>query len=246
MAVCPFAVKKLIPPGSNDPRIKARAAIVHVADMLGPSLYEFFRDRSGGIESHFYIRLDGTLEQYRDTDYQADANLDANDFAISIETEGKAAGKWTDAQLVTLKRLFTWLHQVEDIPLRKIQHWDGAGIGYHTLFGAPSHWTPVAKSCPGPERKVQFDEVLVPWLNKQGSTPAARPVHKAAKTPNITKALDAKSRDQRKAALQAIVRNANDEAAKNARGWLSAILMLEEAEARANAALKALKRQEVR
>ena len=28
---------------------------------------------------HFYIRRDGTVEQYRDTAYQADANYQAND-----------------------------------------------------------------------------------------------------------------------------------------------------------------------
>ena len=178
MALCPFAVHKLIPPGSSDPRITARAAILHVDAGNASSLYDYFRFRSGGIESHFFIKLDGTIEQYRDTDFQADANLDANDFAISIETQGFGGGKWTAAQLVSIKRLLLWLNKVEGIPVRKIQHWDGSGVGYHTQFGAPSHWTPVAKSCPGPERIKQFNEVLVPWFqtNPEVRVPAPLPV----------------------------------------------------------------------
>jgi len=169
--VCPFALDKMITPGSNDPAIKPRLAILHVADMLGPSLHDYFAYRSGGIESHFYVRLDGTIEQYRNIFWQADANLDANDFAVSIETEGKADGEWTEAQLEAIKRLLLWLNSEASIPLRKVGTWDGSGVGYHTLFGAPSHWTPVAKSCPGPKRKVQFEVVLVPWMNTHPERP---------------------------------------------------------------------------
>jgi hypothetical protein len=183
MAICPFAVKKLIPAGSNDPRINARAAILHVDAGNATSLYEYFRDRSGGIESHFFIKLDGTIEQYRDTDYQADANYRANDFAVSIETQGFGGGKWTRKQLRSIKRLLLWLNKVENIPLRKIQKWDGSGVGYHTQFGAPGPWTPVAKSCPGPERIKQFNGNLVRWFRSNPANPPApapEPLPKAA------------------------------------------------------------------
>src|SRR5690606_39631227 len=81
MALCPFAVLRLIPPGSNDPRISPRVAVLHVDAGDNPSLYDYFRTRSGGIESHFHIRRDGLIEQYRDTDFEADANHKANPFA---------------------------------------------------------------------------------------------------------------------------------------------------------------------
>jgi N-acetyl-anhydromuramyl-L-alanine amidase AmpD len=165
MALCPFAKHLLIPAGSNDPRITPRVAILHVDAGNAFSLYEYFRDRSGGIESHFHIRNDGVIEQYRDTSYQADANNLANDFAVSIETQGYGAGEWNDLQLASIKRLLTWLSEVHDIPLKQCLTWDGSGVGYHTLFGAPSAWTPVAKSCPGEDRKKQFHNDIVPWLN---------------------------------------------------------------------------------
>ena len=165
MAVCPFAVKKLIPPGSNDPRITATQVILHVAVFEGESLHEFFRDRSGGIESHFYIRRDGTIEQYRDTAYQADANHTANDRAVSIETQGMGDGEWTPEQVDAIKRLLLWARDEHKIPLRKCPRHDAAGVGYHVMFGAPGPWTPVAKSCPGPDRVRQFERVIVPWLS---------------------------------------------------------------------------------
>lgn len=171
MAVCPFAEHKLIPPPASDPRIKPRAAVLHVDAGGASSLFSYFRDRSGGIESHFHIRWDGVIEQYRDTDWQADANYLANDFAVSIETQGFGGGTWNKRQVASIGRLLLWLHETHGIPLAKISTWDGAGIGYHVQFGAPGAWTPVAKSCPGPERIKQFETVLVPWMVEQSRVP---------------------------------------------------------------------------
>lgn len=167
MALCPFARKKLIRPGSNDPRIRPRAIVLHVAVSKIASLFSFFR-HSSGIESHFYVTWTGKLEQYRDTGWQADANYLANDFAISIETAGWTRGRWNKRQVATLHRLILWLHKTHNIPLRKIQHWNGSGVGYHTQFGAPGPWTPVSKSCPGPDRIRQFNREFVPWMKRGG------------------------------------------------------------------------------
>lgn len=166
MALCPFAKHKLIAPGSSDPRISARVAILHVDAGGAASLFDFFKNRSGGIESHFHVPWLGKIEQYRDTDWQADANHLANDFAISIESQGFGGGKWTKGQLKKIKKLLLWLHEVEGIPLEKIKVWNGSGVGYHVQFGAPGPWTPVSKSCPGPERIKQFHDVLVPWMTE--------------------------------------------------------------------------------
>lgn len=176
MSVCPFAVQRLIPPGSNDPRIKPRMAILHVACTRARSLWGYFAHRSGGIESHFYIRLSGKIEQYRDTSWQADANYLANDFAVSIETAGLAGGRWNRRQRKSIKRLLLWLHEVDGIPLEKVQRWDGEGVGYHTQFGAPGKWTPYKKSCPGPARISQYRSWLVPWLAKASAPVPPAPV----------------------------------------------------------------------
>ena len=166
MALYPAAVKRLIPPGPNDPPIKPRVVILHVADTEATSLHDYFNGPSGGVESHFYIRRDGSVEQYRDTARQADANVMANDFAISIETQGRAAGEWTAQQLAAIKALLTWCHTTHGIPLVKCPTWNGSGVGYHILFEA--QWDQRGAACPGPDRIKQFNNVLVPWMAAGG------------------------------------------------------------------------------
>lgn len=157
----PFAEKKLIKPGANDPRIKARLGILHVDANNSPDLYRWFNGPSGGIESHTHIRKDGHLYQYRDTDYEADANFRANPFAFSVETQGYAEGEWTNDQLTMIKRLMVWGGINLEIPLVKPKRWDGEGWGYHIQF---DEWHPEPKACPGRERIEQYNDILVPWM----------------------------------------------------------------------------------
>lgn len=169
----PGAVKKEIRPGSSDPPIIPIGVILHTDASNSASLYNYFNGPSGGIESHFHIPKKNPVEQYRSTGYEADANLKANSFYddgvrygfISVETQGLAGDPWTDYQLAEIKKLILWARSVHSkIQLRVCLGPFAAGIGYHTLFGSPSPWTPVAKSCPGPVRIKQFNDVLVPWL----------------------------------------------------------------------------------
>lgn len=164
MALCPFAIKKLIAPGENDPAIEPTQVILHVAVSEGESLHDYFANRSGGVESHFYVRRDGVIEQYRDTAFEADANYTANRRAISIETQGMGPGEWTYEQLRAIKQLLLWAKRTHGVPLRRCPRHDAPGVGYHVMFGAPGPWTPHVKSCPGPDRIRQFNEVLVPWM----------------------------------------------------------------------------------
>lgn len=169
MAIYRHATQKLIKPGSNDPKIKPRVGILHVDAGDATSLYDYFLRRSGGIESHFHIPKKYKIEQYRDTDYEADANYQANPFALSFETQGLGKGKWNAHQIAEIKAAMIWCYRKHKIPFRKVTSWNDpvGGWGYHTLFGAPSKWTPVPKSCPGPDRIIQFHSELVPWLEEQ-------------------------------------------------------------------------------
>lgn len=160
----PFAIDRNIPPGANDPPITPRVAILHVDAGNAASLYEYFGKASGGIESHFYVKRNGLIEQYRSIYREADANYRANPFAVSIETQGYADGTWTAAQIEGINRILVWLHTEAGIPLVKCPKWDGAGVGYHIQFGSPGKWTDKAKSCPGPDRIKQFNNVIVPGL----------------------------------------------------------------------------------
>jgi hypothetical protein len=169
--IYPAAKQLIIPPGANDPAIVPRIAILHVDAGNATSLYRYFNGPSGGIESHFHVRKDGVVEQYRNIFRQADANLDANDFAVSIETQGYGKGEWTPAQIASIKLLLRWLKAEAGIPLIRCTAWNGKGVGYHVMFGAPGHWTPVAKSCPGPDRIKQYESVLIPWMRRITNPP---------------------------------------------------------------------------
>lgn len=173
MAWYPEAKRLPINPGPNDPPIKVIGAILHVDAGNSNSLYDYFKNKSGGIESHFFVKSDGSIEQYRDTGIEADANLKANSFIdaqgrrvgfVSIETQGFDKGEWNAAQLAAIKRLLKWLAETHDFPLAVCKSSTSPGVGYHTMWGAPGPWTPVAKDCPGPDRIRQFVNVLTPWF----------------------------------------------------------------------------------
>lgn len=197
MALIPFAEKKLIYPGSNDPPIVPIGIIWHVDAGNASDLHDFFKHRSGGIESHGHVRLDGHLFQYRDTDYEADANLKANSFYmngrrfgyLSFETQGYGDGLWTKAQLDTINEVNRWGHEVHGIPMRVCRTPQDGGVGYHTLFGSPSEWTPVAKSCPGPNRIKQFYSTVVPRM-QSGEEEAEMNTQEKAQMVRIEQKLD--------------------------------------------------------
>lgn len=172
----PGAVAKNIPPGANDPPITPIGVIFHVAVSRADSLHGFF-EHDGGIESHFYVRFDGTIEQYRSIWFEADAQNDGNSFVrggkrcgfVSVETAGMGSGTWTAAQVASLKQIVLWVKSQSDFPLRKCPAWNAPGVGYHCLF---HRWNVNAHSCPGPDRVKQFDRVFVPWFRGAGAAPA--------------------------------------------------------------------------
>ena len=160
MALCPFATHKLLPESATQPKITARAVIMHSAAGRG-SLYRFFLN-SSSLESHFWVSEKGVIEQYVDTGRRADANRNANSFAISIETESSPAATepWAPAQLDAIVHLVRWCCDTHGIPVRQIPAWNSSGIGWHIQFGAPGPWTPVSKSCPGPARIRQMPALI--------------------------------------------------------------------------------------
>jgi N-acetylmuramoyl-L-alanine amidase len=170
---------KLLPEWNRQPRITPTTIIDHsiVGSALGAWYY--FHD-STGIESHFIVRgsrsgsADGHIWQLMDTGRQADANLNANAFAISIETEDNGDPDdfpWSRAQLESLRWLHAKLRAVHPtIPRRRCPSPRGGGLGYHSMWGAPSAWTPVAgKTCPGkPVRVRQWEQILLPAFLSPG------------------------------------------------------------------------------
>jgi hypothetical protein len=173
MARCPFAVQKILPENASQGRITPRAIILHTAvDSVtaNSSIYPYFVRADVSSESHFYVLDNGTIEQYIDTEVRADANVSANGFAISIETEddgNPAQRAWTPAQMDALARLITWLCNQHGIPRKKMESTTGSGIGWHSMWGIntatskPNPWTTATgKTCPGGPRINQMPQLI--------------------------------------------------------------------------------------
>lgn len=169
----------------------------------------FRRDGYGGTESHFGTDEGSRIVQWQDTDFQADANLEGNDDAISIENQDWGINNWkgegpvppfTNAQLNSLITLCTELCLTHDIPPRQLLDSEDAsrGIGTHRLGIDPyrkhgEHYSEsFAKSCPGDARIKQTNEIIIPRV----AIRVRDALSPTPKTPFISEALQ-RNRDYR-------------------------------------------------
>lgn len=133
---------------------------------------------NGSLESHVIFSKQGDLYLITPYNRRAQANYTANgpradgSGAISAETSSdiNAEDPWTDNQLESMAYWAKQRMAEFGIAKRVCRNPTDSGIGFHTMWGAPSAWTPVAKTCPGPTRKKQFYSSLVPMI-LDGSPP---------------------------------------------------------------------------
>src|SRR5215216_895133 len=156
---------KPLPDHGGEPAISPRTHIHHSIVGSGAGAWGYFAN-STSLESTNIVLKSGYLWQCMSRQEQADANFRANDFAISTETEDNGhpdTDPWTPAQLDTL--VWVTLQDIKDfgIPRRECPAWDGGGVGYHTMWGSPSQWTPTSgKTCPGKIRVRQWHDSVLP------------------------------------------------------------------------------------
>ncbi|WP_062077658.1 peptidoglycan recognition protein family protein [Demequina globuliformis] len=113
---------------------------LHVAVSEASSLHGYFNG-PGKPSSHMYLRKDGVFEQYVDTDYMAEADLEGNDATISVETQGgvkNANGEpWTDAQVEALAEFYAWCVKTHGVSLRMATSSklgdESRGLSWHRL-----------------------------------------------------------------------------------------------------------------
>ena len=180
------------PLGAQTQRPLARHDLIILHTMV-MSLWDcdaYFRGAGfTGTEAHFGVGHDGETLQWQDLDFSADANLDAWDRAISIETadrgtgfpdwdpnDGSAVPAWTGAQVDRLAHLVAWLSATFHIPCElvpdSLPH--RRGIAWHRqgVESNPAHLTgyrvpggelwsrAVGKACPGWRRIAQIPEIV--------------------------------------------------------------------------------------
>lgn len=167
MARCSFAQWRPLPANRTEPSIRPTQIIDHSIVGSATAAESWFK--VSPYESHFIVRLDGTIWQLMDTEKSADANYRANrrpdgTGAISIETEDNGnpdSFPWTAPQLTSLMRLHNWAADTHRIPRRQCRTPSDPGLGYHTLH--PYDWTNVrGKTCPGRVRIAQYKTILLP------------------------------------------------------------------------------------
>lgn len=159
----------------QQPAIVPSMLVLHTAVSNAASLYNWFNGPSHGVESHVYIRADGTGEQYVSADMRADANGNANRWldpdrttwrgAFSVETwDNKDPSiPWTDPQIATIADLARWLNRTYAMPLTLATPTNWAGIAWHSLVPT---WSPGHHTCPGPVRIAQIHDQLMPMLTQ--------------------------------------------------------------------------------
>ena len=169
---CSFARWRPLPESGTQARITPRKLLLHSAVNYGHDLWPYFAGPTGA-ESHFYVDLDGGLDQFMDTEEMAHANVAADVDAISVETADNGnpdAQPWNDAQLATLERLGVWvLENHTGVAPQRVPYPAGAGIGYHSMFKDGGGWSPWSnargKTCPGAARIAQFPALLERIIN---------------------------------------------------------------------------------
>lgn len=183
MARFPGAIWKPITAGKGRQRLTVYNRVnLHVAASEATSLHGYF-NKSGIPDSHFYVRRDGTVEQYVDTAYRAFADLEGNDATISVETQGMGGGTWTPEQRESLARLFAWAVRTHGIAKRmatsskpgassKGLSWHRLGIdgnfpslpniraGRGQRGGGMHYSTSGGKVCPGDDRIPQIPSIF--------------------------------------------------------------------------------------
>ena len=171
---------------------EANVLILHVAVSEAPSLQGFFEGsiKNAPVCSHFYVRRDGTVEQYIDTKYISAADNQAGARSIAVETQGGVKNankeKWTKAQVTALAGIAKWAKETHGIPLviPVDSANSSAGVAWHRLgiqgnfkgqdakyaFVRGESWSgSYGKICPGLGKIKQVPEIVK--LAAKGATP---------------------------------------------------------------------------
>jgi hypothetical protein len=123
------------------------------------SCYGEFDNPNNQASSTWWIAKSGVIEQYVDSDIMAWTEENGNPYFDSVETEGTPDEPLTDAQVLSLARIYVWgVHQYQ-WPLVLSESPTAHGLGWHGMGGLDwgGHF-----GCPGDLRKAQRAGAL--WL----------------------------------------------------------------------------------
>lgn len=142
----PGAIRKPITASKGRDRLTVWNRMnLHVAVSEAETLHHVFNVPKQ-VDSHFYVRRSGAIEQYVDTDWQAFADLEGNDATISVETQGMGGGGWTEEQRESLARLYAWAVRTHGIAKKMATSskigTESKGLSWHRL-GCDGNFPPL-------------------------------------------------------------------------------------------------------
>jgi hypothetical protein len=166
MPFYPAAHVALLPEATTQKPITPRLVVLHTnagASSTSPQqLWNYMARADVNVECTFDVAADGQVWQMMPCNVRADCNAQANDFAVSIETQDNGAATlnstpWTPAQCDSIVALLAWLADTYAIPMWRCGAWNGSGVGAHRDF---PEWSSAAHSCPGDARFAQVDGLI--------------------------------------------------------------------------------------
>lgn len=169
MAIMPGVIFKEVK-RFRTPMLEYNRVNLHIAVSEAASLFGYFNG-AGRPCSHFYVRRDGTIEQYVDTRYRAAADYQGNDATISVETQGGAEGNWTPQQVAANAAIFLWAMRTHGIRQKIVSDSrigeSSRGLSYHRfgvdpwrVSGGMRYSTARGKICPTDARIAQVPEIF--------------------------------------------------------------------------------------
>ncbi len=173
MALYEDALLRLLPENATSPWIDPTTLIYHSIVGPGSAGYSYFLYGTNLVSTYINPRSDEPNGnkgwQLMGTNRQADANYHANGFANSVESGDHGqpdTQPWDPGQVRRNIELGIWETNTHP-KIRRIRctAWNTGGIGFHSMFGAPSPWTPArGKTCPGKARILQFERQILPAI----------------------------------------------------------------------------------
>lgn len=220
MSIYPDAIYKPLTVNKGRQRVVAHNRLgLHVAVSEASSLYGWMNKR-GNPDSHFYLRrgtpdqianrLPATFEQYVDTAFRANADLEGNDATTSVETQGGVKNPdsepWDISQLIALANLFSWMvetHGIEPkLAVSSQLGYPSKGLSWHRLGidgnfpqlpnigagriqrgGGMRYSTSRGKICPGLGKIKQIPSILE--MSKTAPSVPSKPETPVKPTPPI-------------------------------------------------------------
>ena len=172
MARCPFA--RWLPVTSRPLeafRSTPKGLTLHISsnrnDTLGGIRGTFMS--SNKFPSHFGIERQGAVGQYLDTQYHDWAAERTVDY-FSVECAATSGDQLSDAQIVSVSRLYAWLNETHNTFVRLANSHGDTGLAYHSLFKPTGH-----PLCPGTAVIAQRQWIVnvTNWMLRHQATPDA-------------------------------------------------------------------------